>query len=250
MNDSTFKTFGQQILISLVTGLVSGGMLLSGVARADDDKATPSGRSSGGRGCSTASQPLPTAVPALILLTPNQQPGQTASIRPTFAWFVRDTAAVSVEFRLYERQPNNRFKLVTEITEIKGDPLKSSPGIMVLSLEDVATELAVGKRYRWQVELVCNPGRPSGNVFAQSEFEVVSLQPALKTQLDHTQDPLAQANLFAQADLWYDALETTLEPTSQQTQLQRLRRSLLQQVAINTAEQQLLQNSEIHTVPK
>lgn len=247
MNDSPFKTFGQQVLITLITGLVSGGLLLCGIARADDDKATPSGRSAGGRGCSTASQPLPTEVPALILLTPNQQPGQTASTRPSFAWFVRDAAAVPLEFRLYERQQNNRFKLVTEI---KGDQLKSSPGIMVLSLNDIATELTVGKRYRWQVELVCNPGRPSGNLFAESEFEVVSLQPALKTQLDHAQDPLAQANLFAQADLWYDALETTLGSMSHQTQLQHLRLSLLRQVSTNTVEQQLLQNSTIHPIQR
>lgn len=230
-----------------MAGLVSGGLLLAGGAQADEDKAPPSGRSAGGRGCSTASQPLPTEVPALILLAPSQQPGQMAATRPTFAWFVRDTAAVPLEFRLYERQQNDRFKLVTEI---KGDRLKSSPGIMVLSLEDLATELSVGKRYRWQVELVCNPGRPSGNLFAESEFEVISLQPALKTQLDHAPDPLAQASLFAQADLWYDALETILDPISHQTQLHRLRLSLLSQVATNTVEQQLLQNSEIHPIQK
>ncbi|MGI0489396.1 DUF928 domain-containing protein [Pantanalinema rosaneae CENA516] len=246
MNDSTFKTFGQRVLTSLLTGLVAAGLLVSTAAQADEDKAPPSGRSAGGRGCSTASQPLPTEVPALILLTPNQHPGQTASTRPTFAWFVRDAAAVPLEFRLYERQ-NDGFKLVEEI---KGDRLKSSPGIMVLSLEDVPIELAVGKRYRWQVELVCNPGRPSGNLFAESEFEVISLKPALKTQLDHAQDPLAQANLFAQADLWYDALETILDPMSQQTQLQRLRLALLDRVATNTVEQQLLHNSEIHPVQK
>jgi hypothetical protein len=121
---------------------------------------------------------------------------------------------------------------------------------MVLSLENSATELVAGKQYRWQVELVCNPGKPSGNLFAESDFEVVSLQPDLRTQLAHASDPLAQANLLAQAGLWYDALETTLDPMSHQAQLQRLRLALLNQVAVNTIERQLLQNSEIHPIQK
>jgi len=89
----------------------------------------------------------------LILLAPSGRLGQTVSTRPTFAWFVRD-ASWPIEFRLYEHDlSNDTFKLVKEI---KDEGFKSSPGIMVLSLSKSNLELSTGKRYRWQVELVCN----------------------------------------------------------------------------------------------
>lgn len=241
MND-TFIRSGRSLRVSyLIAGALIGLCLLPS-AGAADDRAPRSGRSAGTRGCGSTTMPVQTGVPALILLTPNQQPGKTISSRPTFAWFVRDAAGLPMEFRLYE-QTALGFQLVQEI---KSDRLKSAPGIMVLPPDQTGPELTPGKTYRWQVELICNPDNPSGNVFAESELQVVAIQPQFKSQLQQQRDRLKQAQLYAQANLWYDSLSVAFSPVSHLTELQDLQRSLLNRVAINPSEQALLQHSKVY----
>jgi len=55
---------------------------------------------------------------------------------------------------------------------------------MVLSLSKSNLELSTGKRYRWQVELVCPSHPPSSNLFAESEIEVVPIQAKLRQHPD------------------------------------------------------------------
>ena len=246
MNDQDALGFTRRIVTRLAAGIVLALWLVPALSLAsDEDSAPASGRSSGGRGCGT-STPIHSDAPALILLAPGGKAGQTASTRPTFAWFVRDEASLPVEFRLYE-QDNDRFKLVKEI---KDERLRSVPGIMVMSAAGALPELTIGKRYRWQVELVCNPNRPSGNLFAEAVIDVVPLQVGLKNQLAQTRDRLNQAQLYAQANLWYDVLKTAFTPPSSATQLQALRQSLLGNVAIDATERQLLQASSIHAIQR
>jgi hypothetical protein len=137
-----------------VIGLIS--CLLIGfapAARADDpDTAPSSGRSAGGRGCGTATPTDGSELPSLVLLS---QGDKTTSTRPKFSWTVRDAGSVPMEFRLYAKEADNKYRLVKEI---KDDQFKSN--------------LAIG-RYRWQVILVCDRQRPSSNLFASAEIEVV-----------------------------------------------------------------------------
>ena len=240
----------QRVVTKLSAGIALGlwlalPALFPALSLAQDDTAQSSGRSSGGRGCSTSTLPVASEVPALILLAPGK-PGRTVSTRPTFAWFVRDAASLPIEFRLYE-QDNDRFKLVKEI---KDDRLRSMAGIMVMAPGGALPELSVGKRYRWQVELVCNPDRPSSNFFAEAVIDVVPMQAGLKQQLAQTRDRLNQAKLYAQANLWYDTLKAAFTPPSSATQLQALRQSLLNTVAIDATEWKLLQDSSIHAIQR
>lgn len=147
-----------------------------------------------------------------------------------------------MEFRLYE-QTANGLQLVQEI---KGDRLKSTPGIMVLPPDQTMPALTPGKNYRWQVELVCNPDHPSGNLFAESDLQVVNIQPQLKSQLQQQHDRAKQAQLYAQANLWYDSLSMVFSPPNQPTDLKDLQLSLLNKVAMNPSEQALLQNSQVY----
>jgi len=179
------------------------------------------------------------------LTAPSGRLGQTVSTRPTFAWFVRDASSWPIEFRLYEHDlSNDTFKLVKEI---KDEGFKSSPGIMVLSLSKSNLELSTGKRYRWQVELVCNPSHPSSNLFAESEIEVVPIQAKLRTH--RHPDQLKQADIYTQANLWYDALGTVLTPEEDSTSM-RLRFSLLNKVAVDDTERVALRNSPIYPIQR
>ncbi|MBD2102467.1 DUF928 domain-containing protein [Leptolyngbya sp. FACHB-261] len=235
---------------ALVAGLVlTTSLLLPTLAIAGDDSdyLPDTSRSGGSRGCSTRTSPSAESSAALILLTPQQTLGQTISTRPTFAWFVRDAGSWPMEFRLYEHDlSNDQFKLVKEI---KDESFKSAPGITVLSLSQSVPELTPGKRYRWQVELVCNASRPSGNPFAEAELEVISPRSELRTSLAGARDRLNRATLYDQANLWYDALGLALTANSD-TQLRAFRASLLDKVALGAAERSELQGSTVHQVQR
>ena len=218
-------------------------LLLPAAALADDpDKAPPSGRSTGGRGCGTA-MPSQSDVPNLILLVP-EGPQQTVSTRPTFAWFVHDNTSVPIEFRLYAQTENGHYQLVKEI---KDEQFKSSPGITVLSWNQTAPELAIGK-YRWQVVLVCNSDRPSSNLFATSEIEVIPTPASLKTRLEQTRDPMAKSSIYAEANLWYDALGISIASSSSAPKSSHW--SLFDRMTLNDTERQLLRQSKVNLIKR
>lgn len=192
----------------------------------DDPPPQTTGTSGGSRGCETLSKTSSNNTPALILLAPTQRFGQTVTTRPTFAWFVRDSNSWQMEFRLYEYDTASKKSRL--VKEIKDENFKSSPGIMVMALSN--PELSVGKSYLWQVELVCDANRPSGNPFAMGAMKVVPVPLSLKTKLSQTHDTLSKATLYAQADLWYDSLKVVLAAPNE-PKLEEVKSTLLKQVA-------------------
>lgn len=233
----------------LISVILLGLLLIPFAAKADDDddQAPPSGRAAGSRGCGTISPKVRSDVstPLLLLAPPGRS--KTVAIRPAFAWFVRDDLSVAMKFRLYRQEENNRYRL---ISEIKDDRFKTSPGITILSLASTNPELAIGL-YRWQVVLVCDPSHPSSNLFAESELEVVSQPPELKTQLAKTSDPLSQASLYERAGFWYDALGIAiLSSSNSDSGLKDLRLSLLDKVTLNNTERQIVQSSAVQLIQR
>ena len=115
--------------------------------------------------------------------------------------------------------------------------------------EDVNPPLSVGQKYLWQVELVCDPNRPSGNPYAEIEMEVIEVPADLNAALERVQSESQQAVLYQSKNLLYDALSLVLtaEPTPE---LSQLKRSLLDKVALNQAELTQLQNSSVHRVQR
>ncbi len=240
------------VVATLGLALFSTVLMSPAVHAEDEDKAPTSGRSTGSRGCGTAiasnamiPAPAPGKVPALILLAPSRPQEKTISTRPTFAWFVRDRGSSPLEFRIYEQTSNG----YTLLKEIKDEGFRSVPGITVLSPQYALPELSPGKRYRWQVELVCNPARPSGNLFAEAEVSVVQpfgpIQPATARSLQGEQARLRHAQMYAKANLWYDALATVLPSTQDSAAIRAFRQSLLDRIAINPDEQEVLRQSAI-----
>lgn len=249
MNYLMIKSNQKQTIAKLLLVSFLGFLLIPSVVLADEDEAPPSGRTAGGRGCERTS-PIPESeVPSVILLTP---PGRsnTVSTRPSFAWFVRDVAPVTMEFKLYAKAENNRYKL---IKEIKDERLKTVSGIMILSTAQTTPELGIGQ-YRWQVVLVCDRSHPSSNLFAESELDVVPMPLQLKTRLEKALDPFSQALIYVQANYWYDALRTTISPSANNTggnsKLNDPRLALFDKVMLNKAERELVQNSKVHFIQR
>lgn len=220
-------------------------------SKPDDPPPQTTGTSGGSRGCETQTETALSSIPALILLAPTQRFGQTTATHPTFAWFMRDSGSWQMEFRIYEYDPTTQQSKLIE--EIKDEQFKSSPGIMALSLS--SSKLSIGKKYLWQVELVCDSNRPSSNPFAMAALEVVPVPPELKTKLPHTHDKFGRATLYSQANLWYDVLGTVLA-AADEPRLRALKFSLLEQVAAGAEtavkEQAKIQlkNSAIHQLQR
>lgn len=147
------------------------------------------------RGCEQSEQSSPIT---LTLLAPKDHDGLTISGHPTFFWHV--SAPVAMTFTL--TQPG----VVQPILEQQIPSQKA--GIIQLKMPQELPELVVGKEYRWSVTpRTCNSARASKNDYIQSWIKRVPATVALTQQLAAATTEQDRASIYAQAGLWYDALE-------------------------------------------
>lgn len=162
----------------------------------------PERRSDGGttRGCSGGSIPL-------TVLASQNYFGRTTSRHPTFAWFVpRDSASKPMQFTIYEWVSSGKPK------EVRKMSLQSSPGIMKLSpFSDSELGLQPGKEYSWQVVIHCDPDNPSGDLVSEASIKVVGMPATVQTKLNRAVNSVEKANIYAEAGLWYNALDEALK---------------------------------------
>jgi hypothetical protein len=83
-------------------------------------------------------------------------------------------------------------------------------GIVQLEMPKNLPELVPGKEYRWSVTLICNADRRSNDTFAQSWIKRVPSTPALEQQLATATTERDRALAYAEAGLWYDAIDTLI----------------------------------------
>ena len=184
----------------------------------DDDAPRGNTTSTGTRGgCENSNQG------ELTVLAPTKE-GKTASVRPTFAWFVADKKPFQMELNIYELNGNEKDKLVERIN------LTSSLGINKVSLSENKLGLTVGKKYFWQVVILCDPNHPSTAITTQATFEVVEMPPALKSALSTAKEPAQIAKLYAQYNLWYDAFGEALR-YEQNSRAKQMTNNLLNELA-------------------
>jgi hypothetical protein len=190
-------------LLSLILGVTQ--TALAGYKPPKDQKPPSSySDSSGVRGNCHASNGQ-----SLTPLAPVTHIGQTTSTHPTFAWLVFDHEPVTIEFTLYQFDGNLQPKKLDRYTQ----RFSSSPGLMKRSLSKNLPGLSVGKRYLWQLQILCNPYRPSRNPIARAEIEVVPTPQTLLNNLAITDDPSLKANLYGKYGMWYDAIKEALPTT-------------------------------------
>ncbi|MEM1394470.1 MAG: DUF928 domain-containing protein [Cyanobacteria bacterium P01_H01_bin.150] len=241
------RVFTGSLLSILFWLLVLPSASLSNQKRTDEPPPRTNGRSAGSRGCSNNSRILKNAPPAIILLSSNTKRATTISSNPIFAWFIRDSQPRQMQFRLYqEDSATQEYELVKEIKD-KG--FQSKAGIMVLSMPK-NVRLSQGKKYLWQVELVCDRNRPSANLFAEAELEIAPMEPTLKNKLKQAVNPDDKAMLFAKNGFEYDALMTVLArhktSTSVKPRTKQLKLALLNQITSEPSEIKTLQTSQVH----
>ena len=172
-------------------------------------------RAGGSRGC-------PGEVIPLTVLAPNTFVGETTSVRPTFTWFI--SKAQSTEFRLFELDAS------TSEPKIIGVPiqLKSTSGINQLSLSEKNPELTRGNKYIWQVSIDC----PDSPLIQRAEFTVVQKSSVLARKLSGVTDNSQKAYIYAQQDLWYEALKEALK-IAPQGELGQVGSDIVQNLALS-----------------
>lgn len=187
----------------------------------------------GSRGCQgkLATEMMP--------LVPDGHIGTTTAGHPTFFWYM--PTATPVRFALVE--PGVPKPIVNQLVEIP------TAGIAQFKLPDNKPDLQSGKEYRWSLTMVCpNLNRSSAPPYVQSWIARISPDPALAQQLaalpkgqPATETLRQQAQIYAQAGLWFDALTAiSAAHTTNMKDLSLLeeRFSLLEQVNLTQVIQQ------------
>jgi hypothetical protein len=139
----------------------------------------------------------------LTALTPKDTDIQkTISPRPDFYLFVPPTSAETFEFILTDATGGDVYVNTLE--------LPKTSGILQISLPESVT-LEEGQTYDWQVVMSCDPNDASNIESVKGQIERIALSEDLKTQIEATDEPLKQAELYAQQYLWQDTLMLMVE---------------------------------------
>ena len=136
--------------------------------------------------------------PALTALTPEDNVATTVSANPTLYWYVPETKAKSAKLTVLDEQ-NKNVVYQTSLT------LKGIPGVVKVNLPK-SVSLETGKNYQWKFLLICNPETPRDNLLLQGGIKRNELSSEQKTKLSQVQDPLKQAEVYAEAKIWQETL--------------------------------------------
>jgi len=137
-----------------------------------------------------------TALPAVSVLAPDHV-GLTVSEQPTLYWFISKPTAVRVELTLID---SDGARPLVEAA-VKGD----APGIHRLDLAQHGVRLKPDIEYQWSVSLVPNPDERSNDTISTGVVKRIMAPPELAAKLGAAGKD-AQAAVYAQQGIWYDAL--------------------------------------------
>ncbi len=135
--------------------------------------------------------------PLMSLLPKQASQAQTVDSTPTLYWYIPSTPASSAEFALTDE--------AGEVLYLAMIVLPEQSGVVKLRLPGEAA-LEVGASYRWTFSLLCDQSAPSRNVYVSGRIKRTSLSSPALTRLQGA-DPLEQAKIFAQSNIWHDTLD-------------------------------------------
>lgn len=165
-------------------------------------------------------------LPQIMVLAPDH-PGLTTQPRPTLYWYISRPTTLRVDFTLREEQTGANVLAMTL-------PAPQNAGIQRIGLAELDVELAVGRDYRWIVNVVVDPGRPSRDILSAGMIRRID-GPKLPTDRIQEGDKLLAAAWYAGEGLWYDALEAigqAVDAAPGDKLLRTVRASLLDQAGL------------------
>jgi hypothetical protein len=169
---------------------------------------------------------------AVNVLAPSDT-GLTTQEKPTIYWFASQPIDKPVEVTITSTE--SLKDAATPVLEITLQP-PLAKGIHAFRLADHGVALKPGVEYQWFVAVVRNPTQRSNDVLAGGTIKRVtdSQVPAQLKQASPAQLPA----LYAEAGLWYDAIDQLSKQISanqSNRQLRERRAALLEQVGLREA---------------
>lgn len=130
----------------------------------------------------------------LTSLAPQTFVGETASKRPTFAWYASNSRPVILDLYEFEPSGNKPIPIVEDIE------IPTSKGVNKFTLTSTIPELQPGKTYIWQITVRCPNGDTSEP--SRSSFKVIKTSASAN---------ITTIDAFAREGLWYEALDKALQ---------------------------------------
>lgn len=164
--------------------------------------------------------------------TTKSSPAVTIADHPTLWFYVpySPESKLSAEFTLIDEKENEVYQTTF--------PLNEKPGIIGLKLPEKSPPLQAAKHYTWNFSVVCNPANRSGDVSVSGPIDRIPLNSTLQAQLEKTPDPKAQSALYAENELWSEAL----------TALAQARRRNLQDSTLQANWSNLLKSMNLNDI--
>ncbi len=157
--------------------------------------------------------------PQLKLLAPDH-PGLTVAAQPTLYIYARGAGSIQVQIR--RTAESGQAPFLSKRIEVR-----DQPEIRALSLAELGAALDVGKEYRVTIMSYDRAGNVRGSDSALIERIAAPVELTVMTQ---NQPPLAQANAFASAGVWFDALDAISRAIDADATSRRGRAALLDQI--------------------
>ena len=165
----------------------------------------------------------------LFALVPNHL-ALTTQAQPSLFWFQSKPAKAKFELTVVEpKKPKPLLSLTS--------PDADKPGIHRIKLARYKVELQPDVTYEWSVAIVPDPENRSKDVIAKGVIKRIKPPGDLATGGEKGDD-LERAAAYAQAGIWYDALDAisnAIEAHPGDTSLREQRASLLKQVGLSQA---------------
>lgn len=138
----------------------------------------------------------------LTALVPKNNLALTVAANPQLFFYIPPTTDLQVlEFVLLDESDRQVYEKTFKTT--------GTSGIISLSLPNSA-QLEMGKKYHWYLSVICNAQDRADDVSVDGWIQRVKLNPTLASKLAKVA-PSQRAAVYAQADLWQEALTTLVE---------------------------------------
>jgi hypothetical protein len=162
----------------------------------------------------------------LSVLAPDHS-ALTTSEQPSLYWFISNSTSLPIELTVIDS------KGIKPILETRL-PAPVKEGIQQVRLADHKIHLKQGEAYRWFVAVVPDADRRSKDILAGGAIERVDVPEGLKAKLSQSANNDIPF-IYAEAGLWYDALQSIsdlIDTAPQNSELRKQRTALLTQVGL------------------
>lgn len=128
--------------------------------------------------------------------------GRTLSKTPTLYWYVPEHEAEMGEVVMVDETGNEVYFAEFAVP--------SSSGIIKYEIP-ASAGLEEGKRYEWNMALVCDPEDRAADGFSRGHMLVVEEPTGLDEDLAAATNALEEAEAYAKAQLWHDTVNSLAE---------------------------------------